>query len=86
MDRTRYGWFRPKRTDDLRPGVSSLIGQRLLWRYAFMGDADESYPGQSRWMPDQRHHAEFGEAATYWVPDEEIEWEDSSSRQPLGSP
>lgn len=73
--RERYGRFRPKRTDDLRPEVERLIGKRLLWRYAFRGDVDEDYPSQWRWLPDQRHHADLGEAATYWVPEEDIEWE-----------
>ena len=72
----RRGTFRPKRMDTLRPEVSGLIGRTLLWTFAGVSEADETYPGQSRWMPDRSHDDELGSAAAYWAPEEDIEFTD----------
>lgn len=59
--------FRPKVLDDLRDGFSALVGARVKWRPAYRGDADESYPGQMRWVTnDERFEG-------LWVPAEDLQ-------------
>lgn len=43
-----YAVFKPKQTDDLKPGVSDWIGYRGLWQAMWMVDEEDggSYVGQ----------------------------------------
>lgn len=72
----RRGTFRPKRTDDLRSEVVPLIGRTFLLMYAGIGDHDEAYPGQTRWMIHYAHDAELtDEERGWWMPEQDIEFD-----------
>lgn len=59
--------FCPKRTDDLKPGVSALVGRTFEFDCVDYGrDEEDPYPGQYRWMTDDA-------ALQFWVPDEDLD-------------
>lgn len=70
--RMRVGTFKPKRTDDLKPGVVEFIGKSTTWITGWIIEAEDSeqYAGQMTWLPR-------GEGWTFgWAPECDIEWED----------
>lgn len=74
----RWGVFRPKRTDDLRDCMRPIVGKRLLFEFAGWSGDDEPYAGQRRWMISRQDGIE-DEHVYRWVPDEDIDFDDSSA-------
>lgn len=65
--RTMRATFLPKRTDDLREEIRSLIGETVEWECADYGSEGEPYEGQYRWYTsDPRWEG-------HWVPDEDLQ-------------
>jgi hypothetical protein len=58
--------FKPARTDNLRPEIVPLIGEIFTWDYTGTSNDDEPYPGQQRWLTQDRR-------LNYWVPSEDLE-------------
>lgn len=56
--------FKPKRTDDLKPGVAEWIGKRGTWTWAGVQDEDEQYAGLVTFM-----WTGVGCAPFAWVPE-----------------
>jgi hypothetical protein len=65
--------FKPLRIDNLHPSMVSLIGRAFTWTWEGVGDDDEPYPRQSRWMMVREHDAEIPEEARgRWAPYEDL--------------
>lgn len=61
--------------------MKPLIGKEFTFEWAGTGDADEPYPGQTRWMIDRQHDAEIPEECrARWMPAEDIEEKQNESR------
>lgn len=58
--------FQPHRTDDLSD-LAPPIGYRCRWRYAWRMDADDLFPGEVAWIPEDYVTDKFG-----WVPDRDL--------------
>lgn len=73
----RRGKFQPKQLVTLRAEMFALIGCEFDLTYAGTGHHDEPYPGQTRWLIDQKHDPELKpEQRGRWIPEEDIEWTD----------
>jgi hypothetical protein len=59
--------FRPQRTDDLRPEMVPLIGQRLTWVTLWVAEPWERFAGQVVLR------TEPWSLSPYWVPEEDLE-------------
>ncbi|MCK9308827.1 MAG: hypothetical protein M0P99_00970 [Candidatus Cloacimonetes bacterium] len=59
-------YFKPIRTDNLRPEVLSLIGEMFEWQYCYIMDENDVFPGV--WALTTRDER-FG----YWVPEFDLE-------------
>lgn len=59
--------FRPRRTDDLKPGLADQIGRHHVWTAGWLID-DEPYEGQ--WAMTTDPGSDFPYA---WVPQEDLE-------------
>jgi hypothetical protein len=70
---SRIAVFRPKRMDDLRPGIERIIGKVFVFDYAGTSNEDEPSPGQRRWQFSRQHDSFLGEFAALWVPEEDLE-------------
>lgn len=66
--------FRPKKTDNLKPGAEQLVGEYLELDYLWTIDEEDSpsYAGQVAWGidPDIAEHLRLG---FFWVPTEDLE-------------
>lgn len=76
--------FRPKSLDTLRACMVPLIGRTFLMEWAGVGEDDEPYPGQSRWIICRKHDAEVpDEAKGRWLPFEDLSDINNAPSRPL---
>lgn len=62
--------LRPKRVDDLKPGMHAWIGRRCLWEVQWMIDEEDGgdYVGQYAMMPIREPGCLHREFPYIWVP------------------
>ena len=79
-DWLKKGTFRPKRTDDLKPGVAALIGKSTTWRRCWVIEADDSeeYAGQTAWGPRE------DDWCFTWAPECDIEFDEEKGEDDEG--
>lgn len=64
------GIFRPRRSDNLQPGVERHIGARLTWTVAWPIEAGP-YAGQFALLPNEELSPRLG-----WVPEEDVQFDE----------
>ena len=64
--------FLPENLDTLRPHAWEWIGWEGLWRYCWLMDGEDAYPGQVAWMPDEDSGQSPPSDWLGWTPSEDL--------------